>query len=139
MLTIAGVCGTCICFIYLALVYNDGLFIFLEDHSVNNMGRDLIYSYFTRRTTLEPSQLGWGMAGVAKVVENMDRSEVYYMAAVRGLHNDIMKIYINFGFIGSLLWYAFNLIYIPREYFKKYGKKWQSYICRWHYICLSHI
>lgn len=43
--------------------------------------------------------MGWGMAGVAKVVENLDRSEVMYMAAVRGVHNDILKIYINFGFL----------------------------------------
>ena len=67
--------------------------------------------------------MGWGMAGVAKVVENMDRSEVLYMASVRGLHNDIMKIYINFGFLGSLIWYAINLIYIPVRFLKEYGKR----------------
>lgn len=52
---------------------------------------DLIYAYFVRRTKLSPTSKGWGMAGVAKVVENMDRSEVMYMAAVRGVHNDILK------------------------------------------------
>ena len=87
------------------------------------MGRDLIYAYFVRRTKLSPTQMGWGMAGVAKVVENMDRSEVMYMAAVRGVHNDILKIYINFGFVGSLIWYALNLIYFPVKFMNEYGKK----------------
>lgn len=31
------------------------------------MGRDLIYAYFVRRTKLSPTQMGWGMAGVAKL------------------------------------------------------------------------
>ena len=63
------------------------------------------------------------MAGVAKVVENLDRSEVMYMAAVRGVHNDILKIYINFGFFGSLIWYVLNLVYFPVKFMEKYGKK----------------
>lgn len=122
-LVITGTIGIVICFLYLFIIYNNEFFVLLNQYGINNMGRDLIYAYFTRRTKLDMSQIGWGMAGVAKVVENMDRSEVLYMAAVRGLHNDIMKIYINFGFGGSLLWYAFNLLYVPIKFFERYGKK----------------
>lgn len=122
LLTI-GIVGVLVCYGYLFIVYNNEFFAILNEHGINNMGRDLIYAYFVRRTKLSPTQMGWGMAGVAKVVENMDRSEVMYMAAVRGVHNDILKIYINFGFVGSLIWYALNLIYFPVEFMNEYGKK----------------
>lgn len=118
-----GIVGVLVCYGYLFIVYNNEFFAILNEHGINNMGRDLIYAYFVRRTKLSPTQMGWGMAGVAKVVENMDRSEVMYMAAVRGVHNDILKIYINFGFVGSLIWYAFNLIYFPVKFMNEYGKK----------------
>jgi O-antigen ligase len=118
-----GIVGVLVCYGYLFIVYNNEFFAILNEHGINNMGRDLIYAYFVRRTKLSPTQMGWGMAGVAKVVENMDRSEVMYMAAVRGVHNDILKIYINFGFVGSLIWYALNLIYFPVKFMNEYGKK----------------
>ena len=122
-LIIIGIVGVLLCYGYLFIVYNNEFFAILNEHGINNMGRDLIYAYFVRRTKLDPSQMGWGMAGVAKVVENLDRSEVMYMAAVRGVHNDILKIYINFGFFGSLIWYVLNLVYFPVKFMEKYGKK----------------
>ena len=118
-----GIVGVLVCYGYLFIVYNNEFFAILNKRGINNMGRDLIYSYFVRRTKLSPTQMGWGMAGVSKIVENMDRNEVMYMAAVRGVHNDILKIYINFGFVGSLIWYALNLIYYPVKFMNEYGKK----------------
>lgn len=123
MLITIGTVGVLVCYGYLFIVYNNEFFAILNEHGINNMGRDLIYAYFVRRTKFGPTQIGWGMAGVAKVVENMDRSEVMYMAAVRGVHNDILKIYINFGFFGSLIWYGLNLIYFPVKFLEKYGKR----------------
>lgn len=122
-LILTGFAGVIICFFYLFIIYNNEFFAILNERNINNMGRDLVYGYFVNRTTFSPAQTGWGMAGVAKVVENMDRSEVLYMTAVRGLHNDILKIYIDFGFFGSLIWYIINLVYIPVKILKQYGKR----------------
>ncbi|MFR4518892.1 MAG: O-antigen ligase family protein [Fusobacterium sp.] len=118
-----GVIGTLISFIYLFILYDEKFFSLLNHYGINNMGRDLIYSYFIKRTKFSLFQSGWGIAGVAKAIENMDKSEVLYMVVVRGLHNDILKIYINFGFFMSLMWYIFNLVYIPLQFFKKYGER----------------
>lgn len=123
MVITVGSIGVCCCFLYLFLLYNDEFFAILAQYGINSMGRDIVFSYFTRRTKFQLGQLGWGIAGVGKVVENMDRAEVMYMAATRGLHNDILKIYIDFGFIGATLWYVYNLLYLPIKYLKRYGKR----------------
>ena len=122
-LVITGLVGVFICFFYLFIIYNNNFFAILNERNINNMGRDLIYRYFVKRTQFSPAQTGWGIAGVSKAVENMARSEVLYMTASRGLHNDILEVYINFGFLGSLIWHIINLVYIPVKILKQYGKR----------------
>ena len=122
-LILLGIIGILICYGYLFILYNEKFFLLLNHYGINNMGRDLIYTYFIKRSKFSLFQIGWGIAGVSKVIENMNRAEVLYMVTVRGLHNDILKIYINFGFCGSLIWYIFNFIYIPLKFFRNYGKR----------------
>lgn len=123
MLLLIGGVGVVICFAYIAIIYNSKFFEILKGADVNAMGRELIYPYFTRRTEFSVSQMGWGVAGISKAIENMSRDEVAYMQNVRGLHNDILKIYINFGFLGSLCWFAFHLMYLPLKVFRRFGSQ----------------
>ena len=118
-----GLVGIAVCFGYIAILYNGEFLTTMAAYGINVMGRDAIYSYFLARTKFSPDHLGWGLAGVSKMIENMSRSEVGNMVVVRGLHNDILKIYIDFGFFGSLLWFAYQLLYMPIQLFKKLGKQ----------------
>lgn len=123
MLATIGLTGVFICFLYIFMIYSDFFFTLLSNYSINPMGRDLIFGYFTRRTHFGIDQLGWGIAGVSKVIENWDASEVMYMQSVQGLHNDILKTYINFGAILSFVWFLYNLVYLPRKSYDYFGKK----------------
>ena len=118
-----GVAGTVICITYVALLYNGYAMDFLAERDINVMGRDTLYKYFTRRTTFSPGFIGWGVSAVSKSIEDMSRAEVGNMINVRGLHNDILKIYIEYGFLGSIVWYGYNLIGIPLRLFEFLGKK----------------
>lgn len=118
-----GLVGIAVCFGYIAILYNGEFLTTMATYGINVMGRDAIYSYFLTRTKFSPDHLGWGLAGVSKMIENMSRSEVGNMVVVRGLHNDILKIYIDFGFLGSLLWFVYQLLYMPIQLFKKLGKQ----------------
>ena len=72
---------------------------------------------------MDVTQIGWGIAGVAKAIENMPRSEVLYMDSVRGMHNAILGTYVDYGFVGSLLWFLFYLVYVPKKNYDYFGKK----------------
>ena len=125
-----GMIGTIICMIYVYLLYDGEVLNSLNKYEINAMGREKIYSYYMKRTEFSPSFLGWGIASVSKTIENMPKDEVGNMVEIRGLHNDILKIYIEYGFFGSLLWYAFNLIYLPAMIYKKIGKyQATTYMC----------
>lgn len=123
MLIIVGVLGIVISLSYIVILYNGKFLATMGIYGINVMGRDAIYSYFLARTNFLPTYLGWGLAGVSKMIENMSKAEVGNMVVVRGLHNDILKIYIDFGFFGSILWFAYQLLYMPLQLFRKLGKQ----------------
>lgn len=118
-----GLIGIIICYCYIAILYNGSFMSAMTEHNINVMGRDLIYQYFIKRTELSIDYHGWGFASVSKVIETMSRSEVQNMINVRGLHNDILKIYIECGFIFFFFWLFINMIYITLQILKKIGKK----------------
>ena len=122
-IVLIGAIGTSICVGWIALLYNGEVMLLFARYGINVMGRDSLYSYFISRTSFSPQSIGWGLAATTKAMENMTRAEVGNMVNVRGLHNDILKMYIDCGFVGSLIWYMLNLISIPLSILKKFGKK----------------
>ena len=118
-----GTAGIVILLGYLFLNYNDTMMSYLESIGISSSGRDIIYEYFTKRTSFSPTFLGWGQAGVSKVIENMDVREVGNAVIWRGLHCDILKRYIDCGFIGFIIWSSYNLIYLPLKINKWFGNK----------------
>lgn len=122
LLVTVGLTGAFVSVVYVSLLYNGGFLNLVAQYGINIMGRDSIYSYFINRTEFSGTFLGWGLAGVSKVIEGMTKAEVGNMYTARGLHNDILKIYIECGFIGSIAWYLFQLVYIPINILKKFGR-----------------
>ena len=57
------------------------------------------------------------------MLENMSYNEVGNMVVFRGLHNDILKRYLDWGFVGFLGWAWYNLLFLPKKVFFMYGKK----------------
>lgn len=123
MIILIGGVGCVICMAWIALLYDGRALLFFAEHNINVMGRDSIWTYFLTRTKFSPDSLGWGLASTTKAIENMTRAEVGNMVNVRGLHNDILKMYIDCGFIGFCAWLIFELIYFPVALFKKLGRK----------------
>ena len=125
-----GILGTLISIGWLAILYDGRAMLFFAEKGINVMGRDSLYAYFISKTKFSVGNFGWGLAATTKAMENMTRAEVGNMVNVRGLHNDILKMYIDCGFVGAIIWYAYNLIIIPVDLLKRFGKKDATmYIC----------
>lgn len=118
-----GLLGVVISMLYIAMCYSGEAMLLLASKGIDVMGRDVIYNYFTSRTEFAYNFMGWGLSGVSKVIENLTKTDVGNMASVRGLHNDLLKIYIELGFCGGLLWFLYHLVYFPRKLFINFGKK----------------
>lgn len=121
-----GIVGEGVCLIallYIYILYNGDFFAELMSFNVNSMGRDVIYNYFISRTEFTPKFFGYGISAVSKMIENWTRADVGNMVNVRGLHNDVLKIYIDLGFWGLLSWIGFHFVALPIQFFNTYGKK----------------
>lgn len=122
MLILTGICGIVMCLAYIALLYDNRFFELMSTYGINLMGRDNIYGFFLRRTHFSPSYIGWGLSATSKAMEHMTYAELGNLVGARGVHNDFLKIYVEFGFWGYILWLTFFMIILPLNLFKKFGK-----------------
>lgn len=121
-ITFFGIIITVICIFYINTLYDGEFVSYMSAKGIDLMGRDVIYNYFTERTNFSLKETGLGISAVSMVLDNLTKSDVGNIYMIRGLHNDILKIYIECGFWGFVVWLLINLVYIPKKIYTKLGK-----------------
>lgn len=119
LLKITGWICLFICTIYVALTVSDKLSQILNSLGIDMMGRNIIYNYFRRFCSFSPSYLGRGVGFVSRQFDYTTAGDLLNMVSVKALHNDFMKIYINIGFVGFLIWCWYWVRRIPQSIEKK--------------------
>lgn len=118
---IVGYSGIVLSMAYIFLTVSGMLNEILEMANVNTMGRSILYSYFSQFCDFQITYFGKGYGVVSKLLESTTEEQVSYMAKVPGLHNELFKIYIELGFIGTVLWLWYYLIRIPKVLAKRFS------------------
>lgn len=86
---------------YLILI-DKGLFSYLEIRfGLDTMGRSDLYNYIRQSYQLNPLFMGNGAGYVSRLFSD---NKSAYFRSMGALHNDILQIYVDIGFIGFLLW-----------------------------------
>ena len=106
--------------IFLAFLYIYGISIswldtFAMDNKINTMGRLDIYKYVEELYQFRIDFLGNGIGAV------MTKLETLNISTARNLHNDFLKLYIEIGFWGLLIYcliYNYIFSYINKKYEK---------------------
>ena len=80
------------------------------------MGRNYYYQAIMKYATFSPGFIGIGRNVVTKILN----SELSYLN-VGGVHSDIIKMYVENGFILFGLWLWYQLIFMLKFYKKEYG------------------
>lgn len=99
-----------ISWMYLIFLYNGEFFTLIANLGFNTSGRLYYYNAITSITEFSPSFLGLGLNSVSKLLE----SDFSYLH-VGGLHNDILKLYAELGFLMFCAWSLFYLFLIPQR------------------------
>lgn len=104
-------------FIY---VLSDGnvFYSMISELGINVMGRNYYYEAAMKYAKFSPFFLGIGRNVLAQIF----RTDLSYLN-VGGVHSDILKMYIENGFIIFGLWLWYQLIFMLKFYKKEYGKK----------------
>ena len=107
-----GVFWTVFYLVFLYIVANDYLSDLARSFGVNMMGRDYIWALVKKYYRLSPTFLGQGFGTVDEVIV----AGLYQAGMIDKaypLHNDILKVFIEFGFPGLMIWSGAQYILFP--------------------------
>ena len=107
------------CYIYIIIIKNNGLNILAERYNINFMSRLEAYNYFKNDYSIDIFFNGNGLGYVVDKLKYADWS----LYGIGDIHNDILKYYIELGFIGSLLFFSNYLIFQYKRILKKFNYK----------------
>lgn len=113
-------------FIIVAFVYvyiiEKGIFSdFVWEHGINTMGRVNMWNYVSKFFDFKISYLGRGYSFCNLILER-DRPYTY-LGHVYALHNDVLKVFVDLGFVIFTFWLIYNLLYLTKKFNKKFGFK----------------
>ncbi len=102
---ILGILGVLFCYFYIYIMTDGDVFYdFIQSMGINVMGRDYYYRAIMDYAQFKPSFLGIGR----NVVTQLLNTELSYLH-VGGVHSDIIKMYVENGFI--LFWRMVSLLF----------------------------
>ena len=107
----------CYLFIYL-LSDGSAFYDLVAAYGINVMGRNYYYKAIMNYATFSPSFIGIGRNVITQILN----SDLAYLR-VGGVHSDIIKMYVENGFILFGWWLWYQLIHVLKYYKKKYGDK----------------
>lgn len=120
-LRIGEVCAIVICFVYIIMTMSDDLITILDDLGISSMGRNIIFNYFRQFGSMDLGFLGNGAGFVSRQFDYTTAAELYNMASIKALHNDLFKMFLEMGTVGCIVWLVFWNGYIPEKVSRKAG------------------
>lgn len=108
--------------VYLSLLYNNTFFDIMDDLGIGLSGRGLLYKYFIKQSELSIFQLPWGIGSIEMIFANASYTIFANNFIASAIHNDILRLYIEFGFIGFVIWLIIMTYYFPRMINKYIGE-----------------
>ena len=110
-----GIGGVIICMFFVYVIHEGTFTNWLWSHGINPMGRDNLYRYF--KDYYDFSIFFWGRgSGFTSKLLTIGSVNGTGVGTLRALHSDILRAFIEYGYIGSILWYSYYLIFLPRHF-----------------------
>ena len=112
-----------ISYIYIYCIKVGILYGFLDKYNINSMARTELWSGISSQYDFSLMYMGHGLGFVSIWMDNNWRYlNINGLTQTTGLHNDILKFYIDLGFVGNLV-YMINLLYFnTKRIFKKINR-----------------
>ena len=116
LLKICTISALFLCFLYVFMIFDNRLFTILGNYGINAMGREYYFTDVIKYGYFGIGYLGIGRNAVAKLLTG----ELSYLR-VGGVHCDLLKIYMEIGMIGFLVWLWYYLYKMTHIYLRKWG------------------
>lgn len=113
---------TSACLLYVYLIKQGILIRLFYQYGINPMGRDNLYRYFDKYYDFKLLFLGQGNGFTSKLLTIGARNGTG-VGNIVALHSDILRAFIEYGFIGATIWYIYFSGYLPYKIGKKIGNE----------------
>lgn len=95
----------------------------MEMFGINTMGRDVIYTYIEKYYNISLGFLGYGFEYTTVLLQQVMVSNPEAKIGVVALHNNILTVYIELGFIGFWAWIVYTWVFQLRWMLSHWGEK----------------
>ena len=113
----AGWFGLIVCLAFVGVIRSGNWFFdVIEKIGINTAGRVRYFKAVLDLTEFSPFYFGLGRGAVNRILT----SELSYLG-VAGVHSDIIKLYVENGFVLFCFWLWYYLIFIPHYYSKRFN------------------
>lgn len=116
-----GILICAFCWTYLYFVSTGDAATVMDELGINSMGRSYIWSLVRKYYEFTPAYIGRGFEAVDSIVTYFYKAGLIDVAYP--LHNDVLKVYVELGFVGMTFWSLFLYVWLPIYWVKKYGQE----------------
>lgn len=117
LVKITGISLFAACILYVWIIKVGILENIINDIGVNTMGRIYFYKWVSTYAEFKLNFLGVGLGTTSKLMD------VYTKWPVATIHSDILRMFVEIGFIGFILWLWYYLIYSYDSIYKLFSTK----------------
>lgn len=118
---------------YVFFIKTGSIYILASQHDVDLAFRDVIWQAIDKFYPFTWDFKGYGWDFITKYLH--ENNLVLFGNHLGGIHNDILKIYIDFGFIGTIVYFAYFLIYCPLK-LNGFEKSFIFWLCQVYLIII---
>ncbi|MDY6063077.1 MAG: O-antigen ligase family protein [Erysipelotrichaceae bacterium] len=123
-----GFISLAVCLIYAYLSMNLKIIDVFNTLHIDVLGRDIIYRYFAKFGNFGLTFLGRGVGFVTRQFDYATVDDLHNMISIKALHNDYMKLYLEIGIFGFVVWIYYWIVGLPKYFMKKTNIK-STIIC----------
>lgn len=110
------------CFAYVMLLSTGALYGIALRYGFDFSNRRFMYSFFDNLYEWKITFLGHGLGSVGKYMTSLvGKAAGAQIQGFRQIHNDILKTYIELGFVGSFLWFFWYTWKFPKVISERIG------------------
>lgn len=132
--TLIGMTLVLVGFTYVVLIRSGLLETLADTFGINLMGRNKIYRLVLPYYQISPFHMGIGYMKVSTITERL------YERAIRGLHSDILRMYVELGFPGFFIWGALSFVFTYRILAKRFSyRAARAYTAAALYVYLTYL
>lgn len=130
ILQIALSCIVLFCFIYIMLLSSGKLYYYAAKIGFDFSNRKYLYDFISRFYRWSITFCGHGLGFTGKYLQSITRTRRgVSIMNMQAIHSDVLKTYIDLGFIGSLAWFGWYIWRIPQKMYMLGGDRAKYVYC----------